>query len=130
MLEAKELRLPQPQREKRYTRLPGEKAQPAPKAKARVMLVCLVAACALMGLAVLVQYSRMVAVSRDIQRTEHSIEQNLEENRVLKQEVAQLGSLERIEKIAREEKGMHKPNSEQIFLLSEPGEDTRLFGED
>ncbi len=123
MLEARDVRLQQQLgRETRTPYLPGYRRhyQPDshPSRKTRALLMIMVLACFVMALAVIVQYSRMVGVSREIYRTENRIEQTVEENQALEREIARLSSAERIETIAREEIGMRTPESSQLYLLS------------
>ena len=135
MLEARELML-QPQRERRYSpELPGGREQPKRglQAKTRKLLLLMVIACFVLGLAALIQYSRTVGASREIYRTENRIEQIREGNQALEQEIARLSSVARIERIAREEIEMSRPESSQMYLLSrETGgeEKERSAGED
>lgn len=78
----------------------------------------LVFGCFLFGLVIIAQYSSMVTLHYRLGQAEIKVEQLQEEYRQLEREAAQLGSLARIESIARVELGMREPESGQIRVLT------------
>lgn len=78
----------------------------------------LLAGCFLFGLVIIAQYSSMVTLHYRLGRAEIRMEALQEEYRQLEQEAARLGSLARIETIARSELGMREPESGQVRVLT------------
>jgi len=78
----------------------------------------LLAGCFLFGLVIIAQYSSMVTLHYRLGRAETRMEALQEEYRQLEQEAARLGSLARIETIARSELGMREPESGQVRVLT------------
>lgn len=97
-------------------------AQPRRRGKAiqAAILVC----CFFLGLVTIAQYSFMVSMHYQISRAEARLSENREEYRRLEIEAAELGSLGRIEHLARTELGMREPDSSQFRVLTAGQEDS------
>ncbi len=93
------------------------------------MLFLLLAGCFLFALMIIAQYSSMVTLQYRLSLVESRMETLQEEYRVLEQEAARLGSLGRIETIARSELGMQDPESGQIRVLTAGREGGSTGGE-
>ena len=93
------------------------------------MLFLLLAGCFLFALMIIAQYSSMVTLQYRLGLVESRMETLQEEYRVLEQEAARLGSLARIETIARSELGMQEPESGQIRILTAGREGGNTGGE-
>lgn len=98
-------------------RQPVEETLPRTSIKTRAMALGVILACVLLSLVVLAQYAYTVEVSREIHRMERSLNESKENISELKLEEARLGSLERIEEVAREELGMQKPENDQVIYV-------------
>lgn len=109
-----------PERKKK-TRLvsPGKKAT----------LLFMVAACFMLGLAVIAQYSSIVSLNYQLSRCEMRLGELTEEYRALELEAASLSSLSRIDEIARNELGMREPDLSQIRILTADREDGVIMEE-
>ncbi len=69
-----------------------------------------------------VQAKRYTDLERDIRNLEQTQRQLIEENKKLVSDISLLSSADRIEKIAVEELGMHKAESEDIVRVEMTGE--------
>jgi len=109
-----------PEREKK-TRLvtPGKKAK----------LLFMTAACFVLGLAVIAQYSSIVSLNYQLSQCEMRLGELVEEYRALELEAASLSSLSRIDEIARNELGMREPDPSQIRVLTAGREDGVIMEE-
>ena len=85
--------------------------------KAPLLLVGL--SCLLLGLVVIIQYSRIVSLHYEVSRAEVRLQELDEEYRRLEQEAARLSSLSRIEAVARGELGMREPTGSQVKVLED-----------
>lgn len=74
--------------------------------------------CFLLGLVIIAQYSSMVTLNYRLSQAETRLKVLDEEYRSLEQQAAQLGSLSRIESIARQDLGMREPESGQLIVLT------------
>lgn len=104
---------------------PGRIAAPAPRARARTfapgkkgVLVLILACCFLLGLAIIAQYSSMVTLQYRLGHAEARLAELRDDYRQLELEAARLGSLARIELMARSELGMREPESDQLKVLT------------
>lgn len=97
------------------------------RSKSRLFL--LLPGCFLFGLVVIAQYSSMVTLNYRLSVAENRIEALDEEYRDLEQQAARLGSLSRIESIARGELGMREPESGQLMVLTAAREKGTSAGE-
>ncbi|HED24723.1 MAG TPA: hypothetical protein ENN91_06325 [Firmicutes bacterium] len=84
--------------------------------KAKLLFVMMT--CFLLSLVVVAQYSSVVIMNYRLSGARDDLAVIQEEIRVLELEAAQLGSIGRIEAIAREELGMIEPAVDQIRILS------------
>lgn len=89
----------------------------------------LLAGCFLFGLVIIAQYSSMVTLHYRLAQAENRMDALQEEYRQLEQEAARLGSLARIEMIARSELGMQEPENGQVRVLSASREIGSTVGE-
>ncbi len=83
----------------------------------RVSLYLLAAAIPLLLIFYAVQTRRYAELSREISELETKQERLVEQNKKLVGEISLLSSTDRIEKIASEELGMHKAESEDIVRV-------------
>lgn len=84
----------------------------------KVLLVCAFAiSIPLMLTLYAMQAKRYTDLSREITELERTQEKLIEENKRLVSEISVLSSAERIEKIATEELGMHKAESDDIVRV-------------
>lgn len=74
--------------------------------------------CFLFGLVIIAQYSSIVSLHYRIGGAETRLNDLKDEYRDLELEAAQLGSLSRIESVARLELGMREPESGQMRVLT------------
>ncbi len=100
---------------------PGRRAgiQPQPVRRTRkVQLLLIICACIFFALVVVAQYSQMVILSYQLSGARNDLKILREETRELEAEAAGLGSINRIEEVARQELGMVEPEMGQLRLLS------------
>jgi cell division protein FtsL len=81
------------------------------------LIVCLI----ITSIVLINQYSRVLAVNYQIQQVGREISQLKEEQQHLLIEVKRLGSLERIEQIARNDLGLQYPEKTQWLVVSARG---------
>lgn len=84
----------------------------------KAVLLLIVAACFVLGLAVIAQYSYIVTLHQRLSRSEERLALLAEEYREMELEAARLGSLSRIEAVARTELGMREPDRGQLKVLT------------
>jgi cell division protein FtsL len=89
----------------------------------RAVLLLISCACFVLGLLVIVQYSCMISLQREIHRAEVTLAGLGEECRAMELEAAKLASLGRIESVARVELGMREPDHGQLKVLTASQED-------
>ena len=91
--------------------------------KTTVILICLFALSipVMLGLYAM-QAKKYTDLSKEINELEIKQEKLIEENKKLVSDISQLSSAERIERIAVEELGMHKAETEDIVRVEMTGE--------
>ncbi len=89
----------------------------------KVLLICLFALSipVMLGLYAM-QTKKYTDLSKEINELEIKQEKLIEENKKLVSDISQLSSAERIERIAVEELGMHKAETEDIVRVEMTGE--------
>ena len=89
----------------------------------KVLLICLFALSipVMLGLYAM-QAKKYTDLSKEINELEIKQEKLIEENKKLVSDISQLSSAERIERIAVEELGMHKAETEDIVRVEMTGE--------
>ncbi len=102
---------PQPTRE----HIPG--AQPARWLK-KVKLLAIALTCFMLSLVVIAQYSSLVIMNHHLGSARSELAEARESVRSLELEAARLGSISRIDEIAREELGMIEPEAAQLQVIS------------
>lgn len=85
--------------------------------------------CFIFALVVIAQYCSMVTLHYRLGRAESRLEALQEEYHQLELETAKLGSLARIEMVARSELGMREPESGQLRVLTATRESGPAAGE-
>lgn len=89
----------------------------------KVILICLLAlSIPAMLTLYAIQTKKYTDLTREIQELENKQEKLIEENKKLVSDISQLSSAERIERIAVEELGMHKAETEDIVRVEMTGE--------
>ena len=89
----------------------------------KVILICLLAlSIPVMLTLYAIQTKKYTDLTREIQELENKQEKLIEENKKLVSDISQLSSAERIERIAVEELGMHKAETEDIVRVEMTGE--------
>ncbi|MGI5875243.1 MAG: cell division protein FtsL [Dethiobacteria bacterium] len=82
------------------------------------LILCLI----IIGVSLISQYSRVLAVNYKIHRVSREISQLREEQEHLLIEVKRLSSLERIEEIAKNDLGLQYPEEKQWLFISARGD--------
>lgn len=83
-----------------------------------LLLVCLIFCLIVIGVGLISQYSRVVTINYQIQQTTREINGLHEERQHLEIKVKRLGSLERIETIAKNDLGLQYPENRQWLFIS------------
>ena len=96
---------------------PGVSSQPGKRLK-KAKLLGIMAACFILSLVVVAQYSSLVVLNYQLSSARSELNSVRESSRTTEIEAARLGSLDRIESIAREELGMVEPGMEQLNTIS------------
>ncbi len=84
----------------------------------KVKLLSIMAACFILSLVVVAQYSSLVVLNYQLSGARSELSTVRESSRIMEIEVARLSSVSRIENIAREELGMVEPSREQLNIIS------------
>lgn len=84
----------------------------------KMKLLSVILTCFLLSLVVVAQYSSVVIMNYRLSGARNELAAINEEVRILELEAAQLGSIGRIEAIAREELGMIEPAVDQIRIIA------------
>lgn len=84
--------------------------------KAKFLLILLT--CFVLSIAVVAQYSSMVVMNYQLSSVRTELAEAREATRLLELEAAQLGSIGRIEQVARNELGMVDPELGQLRVIS------------
>lgn len=93
------------------------------------VLALFLCGCFLLGLVIIAQYSHIVSMNYRVSSAETRLNDLKEEYRRLELEAARLGSLARIESVARVELGMREPESSQLRVLTASRDDGFNVGE-
>jgi cell division protein FtsL len=116
--------------------LPHKTAVPAGRPRARtftpgkkLLPALILVACFLLGLVVIAQYSSTVTLQYRLGHAERRLDELKYEYNRLELEAARLGSLARIELVARVELGMREPESGQLRVLTAGQENSVNSGE-
>lgn len=89
----------------------------------KILLLCLfTASIPLLLVLYAVQAKKYTDLSKEITELENKQEQLIDENKRLISDISVLTSAERIERIAKDELGMHKAESEDIIRVEMTGE--------
>lgn len=99
-------------------RSPAPAGARRPRAGETLKVWLIGAACFLLGLVVIGQYSGIVFLHFEISRAESRLLELEGEYRRLELEAARLASLSRIETVARQELGMREPSQSQVRVLT------------
>ncbi|MFO7951211.1 MAG: cell division protein FtsL [Bacillota bacterium] len=99
------------------TRAPGISNQPEKRLK-KLKLLSVIAACFILSLVVIAQYSSLVVLNYHLSSARSELASVQESVRVREIEVARLSSINRIENIAKEELGMVEPEVDQLNIIS------------
>lgn len=105
-------------------------ARPQPESvskKAKFLLILLT--CFVLSIAVVAQYSSMVVMNYQMGNARAELAEVREATRLLELEAAQLGSIGRIEQVARDELGMVEPEMSQLRVISANREIVNRQGE-
>ncbi|MFO8191919.1 MAG: cell division protein FtsL [Bacillota bacterium] len=95
----------------------------------KVKLLFVVMTCFLLSLVVVAQYSSVVIMNYRLSGARNELESINENIKELELEAAQLGSIGRIEAIAREELGMIEPSVDQINIIAASSGELARMGE-
>ncbi len=95
--------------------VPG--AQQARRLK-KVKLLAIALTCFILSLVVVAQYSSLVIVNYRLSSARSELAETRESVRTYELEAASLGSISRIDQIAREELGMVEPDANQLKVIS------------
>ncbi len=82
---------------------------------AQILLIIVVVS---LAVSVIAHYTAIIGVNYQINRAQKELNASIIEGKALRLEVATLGSLERIESIAKNELGLVYPDSSQFIFLS------------
>ncbi len=84
----------------------------------KIKLLTIILTCFALSLVVIAQYSALVVMNYRLGSVRSELTETRESVRALELEAAQLGSVSRIEEIAREELGMVEPEVNQLHVIS------------
>ncbi len=90
--------------------------QPGHRLK-KAKLVMILLTCFMLSLVVVAQYSSLVVLNYRLSSARNELLAANEITRTLELEAAKLGSIGRVEQIAREELGMVEPDTEQLVVI-------------
>lgn len=96
---------------------PVTRPQPGDRLK-KVKFLLILLTCFMLSIAVIAQYSSMVVLNYHLSSARAELADVREAARVLELEAAQLGSIGRIEQIARSELGMVEPEASQLRVIT------------
>jgi len=95
--------------------VPG--AQQARRLK-KIKLLAIALGCFVLGLALIAQYSSLVILNYQLSAARSELAETRASVQALELEAARLGSISRIDEIAREELGMVEPEKDQLRIIS------------
>ncbi|MGM0651289.1 MAG: cell division protein FtsL [Bacillota bacterium] len=95
----------------------------------KVKLLSILLTCFVLSITVVAQYSSMVVMNYQLSSTRTELAEVREATRLLELEAAQLGTIGRIEQVARDELGMVDPELNQLKVVSANREIVNRQGE-
>ncbi len=107
---------------------PHFRPQPERRLK-KVKLLSIMIGCFVLSLVVVAQYSSLVVLNYRMSNARTELSALKEENRSLELEAARLGSISRIEKVAREELGLVDPEVGQLKVITAERDNINRPGE-